>query len=68
MKKRILILNTGGTISSIKTTQGYMPAPGYVESALQKISTLKHPEMPDYIIKEYNPLLDSSNMTLNDWN
>lgn len=68
MKKRILILNTGGTISSIKTAHGYEPAPGYVKSALAKISTLQHADMPDYLIKEYEPLLDSSNMTLNDWN
>jgi L-asparaginase len=68
MKKRILILNTGGTISSIKTTRGYEPAPGYITSALKNIATLSHPEMPDYSVKEYQPLLDSSNMTVNDWN
>lgn len=68
MKKRILIINTGGTISSIKTEHGYEPAPGYVQSALAEIPTLKHKEMPDYVIKEYQPLLDSSNMTVLEWN
>lgn len=68
MKKRILILNTGGTISSIKTKEGYQPAQGYVEKALKKIPALEHPDMPKYDIKEYKPLLDSSNMTVNDWN
>lgn len=68
MKKRILIINTGGTISCIKTPNGYEPAPGYVASALQQISQLKHPDMPSYTIKEYLPLLDSSNMTVSDWN
>lgn len=68
MKKRILIINTGGTISSVKTNRGYEPAEGYVQTALAQISTLNHPDMPDYVIKEYSPLLDSSNMTLNDWN
>lgn len=68
MKKNILIINTGGTISSIKTTQGYKPAQGYVTSALAKIPTLSHPDMPSYVIKEYQPLLDSSNMTINQWN
>ena len=24
--------------------------------------------MPEYVIKEYQPLLDSSNMTVNEWN
>lgn len=68
MKKRVLIINTGGTISSIKTDHGYEPAPGYIESALLQIPTLKHADMPDYVIKEYQPLLDSSNMTVNEWN
>jgi L-asparaginase len=68
MKKRILIINTGGTISCIKTENGYEPAPGYVASALKQISLLKHDDMPDYMIKEYHPLLDSSNMTVHDWN
>ncbi|CEG58934.1 asparaginase [Legionella fallonii] len=68
MNKRILIINTGGTISSVKTTHGYEPASGYVESTLAQIPALKHPDMPEYIIKEYQPLLDSSNMTVNEWN
>ncbi|GGI86830.1 asparaginase [Legionella impletisoli] len=68
MKKNILIINTGGTISSIKTKHGYEPAPGYVEKALQDIPALRHKDMPKFFIKEYNPLLDSSNMTLSEWN
>ncbi|QBR83180.1 asparaginase [Legionella israelensis] len=67
-KKRIFIINTGGTISSIKTPQGYQPAQDYIEGALKQIPTLSHPAMPDYTIKEYKPLLDSSNMTVHDWN
>lgn len=68
MKKKILIINTGGTISSVQTHLGYEPALGYVEIALKNISSLTHDDMPDYVIKEYNPLLDSSNMSLTDWN
>lgn len=68
MKKRILIINTGGTISSVKTDHGYEPAQGYVAAALALIPVLRHQDMPMYTIKEYSPLLDSSNMTLNDWN
>lgn len=68
MKKRILIINTGGTISSVKTPHGYEPSPGYVENAMAQIPTLKHKDMPDYVVKEYQPLLDSSNMTVHEWN
>ena len=68
MNKKILIINTGGTISAIKTEQGYTPSPGYATEALAKISALKHADMPEYVIKEYQPLLDSSNMTVGVWN
>lgn len=68
MKKRILILNTGGTISSIKKSEVYEPELGYVQKALTEIQALNHDDMPDYVIKEYDPLLDSSNITLDDWN
>ncbi|HIC7374836.1 TPA: asparaginase [Legionella pneumophila] len=68
MKKRILIINTGGTISSIKTSHGYEPSPGFIQKALADIPALKHQDMPDYVIKEYQPLLDSSNMTVTEWN
>ncbi len=68
MKKRILIINTGGTISCIKTEQGYQPASHYVATALAQIPALQHKEMPEYVIKEYQPLLDSSNMTVAEWN
>ena len=68
MKKKILIINTGGTISSVKTSHGYEPLAGYVLKELAKIPALSHPEMPHYVIKEYHPLLDSSNMTVSHWN
>ncbi len=68
MKKNILIINTGGTISSVKSKQGYEPVAGYVVEELAKIPALSHPDMPNYVIKEYQPLLDSSNMTVHDWN
>ncbi|MFT4060546.1 MAG: asparaginase [Legionella sp.] len=68
MKKRVLIINTGGTISSMKTEQGYEPVLGYVAATLQKLPLLQHPDLPAFTIKEYQPLLDSSNMTVTEWN
>lgn len=68
MKKRILILNTGGTISCIKSPEGYVPVSGYVQNAFMNLPCLKHPEMPNYVIREYDLLLDSSNITVEDWN
>lgn len=68
MNKRVLIINTGGTISSIKTDEGYQPQTGFIKGELKKLSSLNHPNMPNFDIIEYEPLLDSSNMTVNDWN
>jgi L-asparaginase len=68
MKKHILILNTGGTISCVNSSRGYEPVSDYVAFALAQIPALNHPDMPEYTIKEYVPLLDSSNMTVTEWN
>ena len=67
-KKKILIINTGGTISSVRTEQGFSPSPGHLQSTLPKLLSLQHPDMPEYDIHEYKPLLDSSNMSLHEWN
>lgn len=67
-KKNILILNTGGTISSVKTVRGYEPRSNHVEDILKEISILSHDDMPKYTLHEYQPLIDSSNMTLEIWN
>lgn len=68
MKKRILILNTGGTISCIKSDQGYTPVAGYVQNLLATLPALLHADMPEFVILEYAQLLDSSNITVADWN
>ena len=68
LKKKLLIINTGGTISSVKTPQGYAPKPGFVKAALKTIPQLVHPDMPDYDLLEISPLIDSSNITVDDWN
>ena len=68
MKKNILIINTGGTISSIKTPHGYEPTPGFVASVLKAHPALQHQDMPHFTICEYAPLIDSSNITVAQWN
>lgn len=68
MKKKILIINTGGTISSVRTAQGFSPLQGHLAKTLPQLLSLQHPDMPDYDIHEYDPLLDSSNMSLHEWN
>jgi L-asparaginase len=66
-KKRVYIADTGGTIGMKKTPEGYAPAPGYLEAQMAAMPELKSDVMPEYEIHQYDPLLDSSNMTPADW-
>lgn len=66
--KHICILHTGGTIGMIRSKQGYLPKQGYLETVLSSISDLHDSSMPAYTFYELNPLLDSSDMAVNDWN
>ena len=66
--KNILIIYTGGTIGMTKTKNGYAPKAGYFKSALESIPALYKDGMPKWNLYEMLPLLDSSNMTVNEWN
>lgn len=67
-KKKICLIYTGGTIGMTQTEFGYAPIPGYMEDSLKKLNELHMLSMPEYDFIEYSPLLDSSNITLADWN
>ena len=66
--KRVLIIYTGGTIGMTRTENGYAPSAGYFRAALDAISDLHSEEMPAWDFLELSPLLDSSNMTVHEWN
>ncbi|MBO5517290.1 MAG: asparaginase [Firmicutes bacterium] len=66
--KKILILNTGGTIGMTRTEKGYMPDREYFRKALLNMDSLRAPGMPAWDLAETEELLDSSNMTVRDWN
>jgi len=67
MRRRVYIANTGGTIGMKKTPAGYAPAAGYLQSLMARIPELSDPLVPEYVVGDYAPLLDSSNMTPDDW-
>lgn len=67
MKRQVYIAYTGGTIGMTQSSNGYVTTPGYLASQMELISELKSDIMPDYVINEYDPLLDSSNMTPDKW-
>ena len=68
MKKKICLIHTGGTIGMTRSENGYAPKAGYLERKLDEISDLHREEMPSYSLIELSPLLDSSNMSVNEWN
>ncbi len=64
---RIYIVNTGGTIGMKRTERGYAPEPGHLAELMAEIPQLRDPSMPEYVIHESDPLLDSANMTPVHW-
>lgn len=67
MRKKVYIAYTGGTIGMTPSEEGYAPAPGYLKKQMETMLELKNGLMPEFTIKEYNPLLDSANMTPEEW-
>lgn len=68
MKKRsIYVAYTGGTIGMQQTKNGFAPVSGFLTKHIQSVSEFYHEQMPDFHIHEYCPLIDSSNMSPNDW-
>lgn len=50
-----------------KSAQGYIPAPGFLTATVQQLPEFTRPEMPEFVINEYQPLMDSSDMSPSDW-
>ncbi|MGE5551135.1 MAG: asparaginase [Bacteroidota bacterium] len=66
-RARILIAYTGGTIGMKRTQQGYQPVPGCLPDLIARNPRFRAADLPDYEIREFEPLLDSANMTPEDW-
>ncbi len=51
----------------VRTAEGYVPKQGFLQQQMELIREIKSGELPEYEICEYDPLLDSSNMTPDNW-
>lgn len=67
MKKKIYVAYTGGTIGMKQSEQGYVPVRGHLTAAINGSLEFHRDEMPEFVINEYDPLIDSSNMSPKDW-
>ena len=69
-KKRVLVLCTGGTLTMAPDPlQGGALAPveGAISSYMQDMNELYEPSMPEFVLHEYAPFRDSSDLGPADW-
>jgi len=66
-KKNIYVAYTGGTIGMQRSANGYIPVSGHLQQQLELMPEFHRHEMPRFDIHEYTPLMDSSDMTPEDW-
>lgn len=65
---RVLIIHTGGTIGMTRTERGYEPNGEFFRSAIYGLSDLKAADIPQWDLVETEPLLDSSRISVHEWN
>ncbi len=66
--KKICLIHAGGTIGMTRSERGYVTKRGYLKERLEAIPDLYVNGMPEFELYEMSPLLDSSNMSVNEWN
>ncbi len=67
-KKKIAIIYTGGTIGMVPSDHGYVPSPNSFYQILNDFQDMHHPKVPDWELIEFDSLLDSSDITVKEWN
>ena len=67
-EKKVLIIYTGGTIGMKRTEKGYAPVSGFFRDAVAAIDDMHSADVPRWELCETVPLLDSSDMTVREWN
>ena len=65
--KRVYIAYTGGTIGMKPSDNGFVTEAGYFAEQVNKLPELAYPDMPQIVVNEYENLIDSSNVTPEDW-
>ena len=66
--KKVLVLYTGGTIGMVTTGRGYAPRKRQFHDLLKGMPELYTEGMPKWEIHDMDPLLDSSNIAVDEWN
>ena len=66
-KKRIYIAYTGGTIGMKPSKNGFIPVAGYLSETIKNMPEFYHQDMPEFEIHEYEPLIDSADISPKGW-
>jgi L-asparaginase len=66
-RRRVYVVYAGGTIGMRATEAGYAPVPGYLSAAVAGVPELVEAEVPELLVNEHAPLLDSANARPADW-
>ncbi len=66
-KRKVLMINTGGTIGMRASDQGYRVEPGFLEQQMRSMPEIRTPEMPEFEIQDFVPVIDSAQMTPAHW-
>lgn len=66
-RARVLLLNTGGTIGMVRTDKGYAPLEGEIARNLESLQRQWGRDLPEIELLEYQPLLDSTDIAVLDW-
>ena len=67
-RKKICMIYTGGTIGMVRSEHGYIPDSAAFRRQLDLIGDLSRPDMPEWELVEFSPLLDSSDIAVAQWN
>ncbi len=68
MKKCVLIIHTGGTIGMAPSDSGYAPRANAMGEAIRAMPEMANERMPEADFVEMEPLLDSTNIAVDEWN
>ena len=56
MRKRVRVINTGGTLTMVKSPSGYVPASGFLEKVTDRIPSTCREALPEIDYTEWDPL------------
>jgi len=66
-RKRIYVAYFGGTIGMQPTASGYAPVKGHLGTQVRQTPELNGRDVPELVVAEHEPLLDSANARPADW-